>query len=329
MSSKEFRKIVWNYYKENGRHDLPWRKTTDPYKIMVSEVMLQQTQVPRVIEKYKEFLDAFPNVETLARSNLANVLKIWSGMGYNRRGKYLHDTAIEVVKNYKGEIPRDVVALRALPGIGPYSASAILMFAFNIPDILIETNVRAAFIHSFFKRRTYEVLISDKQLLPLIADAAEGQDPRTWHWALMDYGSHLKKLHKNPSRASAHYTKQSKFEGSLRQVRGAILRELHTGALSESSLYGKLNLSVKGFGKVKPSESSHRQRSVVRPSLRSGGSGKVSPKDAPERPARTVLAIRTVLAGSTEISKKRIKEALAGLERDGMIRKEGGKWRIA
>ncbi len=256
---------------------------------MVSEVMLQQTQVPRVIEKYKEFLEAFPNAQALARSNLGEVLKVWSGMGYNRRGKYLRDAAIEIVKKYKGKVPRDAVSLRALPGIGPYTASAVLIFAFNMPDTLIETNVRTAFIHGFFKPNkvihtnhkgpTFVKKISDRELLPLIAQAAEGQDPRTWHWALMDYGSYLKKVHKNPSRASAHYTKQSKFEGSLRQVRGAILRELHNGPRSESSLRTDLCESY------------------------------------PQRSHRTDLG--------------KFREALAGLARDGMIANQKGRWRVA
>ncbi|HVM73568.1 MAG TPA: A/G-specific adenine glycosylase [Candidatus Paceibacterota bacterium] len=274
-----FRASVWDYYREYGRHDLPWRKNKDPYKILVSEVMLQQTQVPRVIEKYKEFLKAFPTVEVLARSNLADVLNVWSGMGYNRRAKYLRDAAIEIVNTYKGKVPRDVVSLRALPGIGPYTASAVLIFAFNIPDTLIETNVRSVFIHHFFgqhrviprKHRgqisvnsvdNYRDLtsvrtsvkgskqVADRELLPYIEAAAQGQDPREWHWALMDYGSHLKKLHPNPSRASAHYMKQSKFEGSLRQVRGAILRELHRGEASIQDLpfeKGKIERALAGL----------------------------------------------------------------------------------
>ena len=297
-SVRKFRRSVWNYWKKNGRHDLPWRKTKDPYKILVSEVMLQQTQVPRVIEKYKEFLHAFPNVETLARSNLADVLKVWSGMGYNRRGKYLRDAAIAIVRQYGGEIPCDAVSLRSLPGVGPYTASAVLVFAFNSPDTLIETNVRAAYIHHFFNasaalRLNLRARIADKELLPFIEATATGQDPRTWHWALMDYGSHLKKLHKNPSRASAHYVKQSKFEGSLRQVRGAILRELNKSALSGHILCGRLNLPQK-IPQVKPAEIGlDRTRNLSGAAL-----------------------------GTFET-------ALQSLERDGMIKKRSGKWRIA
>lgn len=254
---KVFRQLVWDYWKENGRHDLPWRKTKNPYRILVSEVMLQQTQVPRVIEKYAEFLTVFPTVESLAKAPLQSVLRVWSGMGYNRRAKFLKRAAEEIVTKYKGKVPRDVVTLRSLPGIGPYTASAVLVFAYNIPDTLIETNVRAVYIHHFFPNPDYKgpsfvknlgitsqrtVLckpqkkVSDRELLPLIAGAAEGQDPREWHWALMDYGSYLKKTHPNPSRKSMHHVKQSRFEGSLRQVRGAILKVLKDGPQSESNL---------------------------------------------------------------------------------------------
>jgi A/G-specific adenine glycosylase len=140
----------------------------------------------------------------------------------------LHDAAKVVSEQYSGHVPKDVAALRALPGIGEYTASAVRVFAFNEPDVLIETNIRAAFIHHFFENRKR---VKDREVSVIAEKALKGNPPaggpRTWQWALMDYGTHLKKLHGNPSRKSAHYTKQSKFEGSLRQVRGAILRELH------------------------------------------------------------------------------------------------------
>ncbi len=235
---RAFRSSVWSYWKENGRHDLPWRKTKDPYRILVSEVMLQQTQVPRVIEKYKEFLKAFPTIRTLAKASLSDVLKVWSGMGYNRRAKFLRDAAISIVQNHKGRIPNDLVALRSLPGIGAYTASAVRVFAFNLPDVLIETNVRAAIIHHFF---THTGKVSDSMAHVYAAKAAEGQDPRRWHAALMDYGVHIKKLHQNPTRKSLHYLMQSQFEGSMRQVRGAILKILNAGPHGDIAISKKLS----------------------------------------------------------------------------------------
>lgn len=197
--------------------------------------MLQQTQVPRVKEKYKEFLKAFPTVCALAKAPLVDVLRHWSGLGYNRRGKYLHDAARIIVAKHARRVPSLYGELVELPGVGDYTARAVRVFAFNEPDILIETNVRAALIHSFFppplKPRTSDVLgcgekVLDRDILPILENVAKGQDPREWNWALMDYGAHIKKLYGNPARRSKHYTKQSRFEGSLRQARGAILKAL-------------------------------------------------------------------------------------------------------
>jgi A/G-specific adenine glycosylase len=157
----------------------------------------------------------------------------------------LRDAAIAIVRDHTGNVPRDVTTLLTIPGIGPYTASAILIFAFNTPDTMIETNIRAAFIHAFYQKLhgpTPEKKILDRELLPLITAAADDQDPREWHWALMDYGSYLKKNYPNPSRASAHHVKQTKFVGSLRQVRGAILRDLHTGPRSQRFLAEKSGL---------------------------------------------------------------------------------------
>ena len=227
MNSKqvaEFRRTVWAYYKKNGRDELPWRKTKNPHRILVSEIMLQQTQVPRVIEKYKEFLKKFPTVQVLAKAPLSEVLKEWNGLGYNRRGKYLHDTARKAVAEYSGNFKRALE--QPLPGVGPYTKAAVKVFAFNEPDVLIETNIRTVFIYHFFPHTKQ---VDDRTLILYAAQAAKGQDPREWHWALMDYGSYLKKNGVRNNSRSTQYTKQSKFEGSLRQVRGAILRELHKG----------------------------------------------------------------------------------------------------
>ncbi len=237
---EEFRSAVWKHYDTHARRDLPWRKTTDPYKILVSEIMLQQTQVARVIEKYREFLKEFPTVFVLAQAPLSDVLRAWSGLGYNRRAKYLHDAAKAIALEYKGSI-KDATAAKKLPGIGPYTKAAVRVFAWNEPHTLIETNVRAAYIHHFFQNSE---AVYDKDIVPLIEAAAAGEDPREWHWALMDYGSHLKKLHRNPSRKSKSYVRQSKFEGSVRQVRGAILRALHEGKPLKELLYDQKRIKA-------------------------------------------------------------------------------------
>jgi A/G-specific adenine glycosylase len=222
----KFRKEVWNYYKNNGRNDLPWRKTVDPYRILVSEMMLQQTQVPRVVEKYKEFLRKFPTVRILAKASLGDVLKVWSGLGYNRRAKYLHDAAVTIVDEHAGVFPREYPSLRSIPGIGQYTANAVRVFAYDEPEVLIETNVRTAIIYHFL---TTKKNIQEPEVEKLAARVAVGQDPREWHSALFDYGAHLKTKGIRTNTQSAQYNKQSKFEGSLRQIRGEILRELHKG----------------------------------------------------------------------------------------------------
>lgn len=275
-----FRHEVWNYYEKHGRHDLPWRKTTDPYKILVSEVMLQQTQVARVVEKYRSFIKKFPTVQALARSDLATVLKEWNGLGYNRRAKYMNDMAKTVFDTY-GDDFREALEHK-LPGIGPYTRAAVRTFAFNEANVMIETNIRTAYFHQFFAptKPKYEggsfVKLSDADLIPIATLAAKGQDPRKWHWALMDYGSFLKQSGVRNNAQSAQYVRQSKFEGSLRQLRGAILRHLHHQRLSLEQV--KMAVSKE-----------------IRPSK----------------------------------AKPPIVKALAGLERDGLIKKQARKWRIA
>ncbi len=217
-----FQSGIRAFYAKHGRVQ-PWRETRDPYAIAVSEFMLQQTQVPRALTKYGAFLAKFPDVQTLAAADLREVLAEWKGLGYNRRAKLLRDMAAVVVDRFGGEIPPDEDALKSLPGIGPYTAGAIRAFAFNLPAVIIETNIRSVFIHTFFKDAE---VVSDADIFPLVEQTLDGDNPREWYYALMDYGTFLKSAGVNPSRASRHYTKQSPFEGSDRQIRGRILELL-------------------------------------------------------------------------------------------------------
>ncbi len=225
MNKKErqFVETVWQHYRKQGRHELPWRKTRDPYRILVSEMMLQQTQVDRVLPKYKAFLKEFSPARRLAAAPLSDVLRAWQGLGYNRRAKFLHQAAQEVVKNRKGKWPQDEPALRSLPGVGSYTAGAIMAFAYDQPVVLIETNVRQVFLHHFFKSATE---VHDADILKLVECTLSQDNYREWYYALMDYGSYLKAQHGNITHQSKHYTKQSKFQGSDRQIRGAILKVL-------------------------------------------------------------------------------------------------------
>jgi A/G-specific adenine glycosylase len=229
----EFREMVLSYYKKHGR-DMAWRNTTDPYGILVSEIMLQQTQVERVRIKFPEFIDAFPDFAALAAAPLDKVLTVWQGMGYNRRAIALQRCAIRVMNEYGGFLPSEVNILATFPGIGRATASSIAAFAFNQPVVFIETNIRRVFIHFFFGETD---IVSDADLLPLVEKALYKKNPRIWYWALMDIGTALKKTVPNPNRRSVHYTKQSPFEGSDRKIRGTIIRMLLTKpGMSEKQL---------------------------------------------------------------------------------------------
>jgi A/G-specific adenine glycosylase len=222
ISDSAFKKEIWRYYRAAGR-SLPWRQTQNTYFILVSEIMLQQTQVARAEVFYEKFIKKFPSIAVLAKAERGEVLEVWQGLGYNRRALALHKLAEMVLKEYGGKLPRDRAALESLPGIGPYTAGAIRTFAFNEPDVFIETNIRRVFIHFFFPRSTKVV---DKKILSLIEKTLDPKKPREWYFALMDYGAMLGISAKgdNPNRRSAHYAKQSKFSGSDREVRGKILR---------------------------------------------------------------------------------------------------------
>ncbi len=219
---RAFRKKIYGHYRAQGR-DLPWRKTRNPYRILISEIMLQQTQVDRVREKYKDFLIAFPDFPSLARAPLRKLLAVWQGMGYNRRALALKALAQKVVNEHHGRLPCDPEQLLTLPGIGKYTAGAVLAFAFNKPVVFMDTNIRRVFIHEFFHEQEN---ISDNDILPLVQQTLDASDSRKWYNALMDYGAMLKKEQGNPNRRSAHYTRQSPFEDSNRQVRGMILKML-------------------------------------------------------------------------------------------------------
>ena len=235
-----FRETVREHYREHGR-SFPWRARRTPYRVLVSELMLQQTQADRVVPFFERFTARFPDVRTLARARLATVLKLWSGLGYNRRAKFLHEAARAVVREHGGVVPVDEAALRSLPGVGPYTAAAVTAFAGDRPATFIETNIRSVFIHEFFGDREG---IPDSEILPLIGKTVDREQPAEWYQALMDYGAFLKRQGINPSRRSAHYTRQAPFAGSDRQLRGAVLRELLVGKKTETELRKKLQVDI-------------------------------------------------------------------------------------
>jgi A/G-specific adenine glycosylase len=222
VETNVFRKKIYEYYEHSGRN-LPWRKNPTPYRVLVSEIMLQQTQVERVMERFQAFINEIPNFNALAQVPLLKLLKIWSGMGYNRRALSLKFLAQQVVREHQGKLPHDPEHLRMLPGIGKYTAGAVAAFAFNLPVVFMDTNIRRVFIHEFFPNRS---AIHDDEIVPIMEQTLDTREPRKWYNALMDYGSMLKQQNGNPNRKSVHYTRQSPFENSNRQMRGRILKVL-------------------------------------------------------------------------------------------------------
>ena len=221
LSQEEFCAWVRNEGAQRYR-SLPWRGINDAYGVLVSEVMLQQTQVKRVLGRWERWMGMFPTPDALAAAAPADVLAEWQGLGYNRRALALKRAAEECSAHFGGQLPKGVQALQALPGIGPATAAGVTAFARNMPAVYIETNVRTVFIHTLCPGAES---VSDKQLEPLVAACCPpaGQ-VRAWYYALLDVGAHLKTQVANPSRRSAHYAKQSAFEGSRRQKRAELVR---------------------------------------------------------------------------------------------------------
>lgn len=222
----DFQAEVWNFFHINSR-SMPWRTDTSPYKVLISEIMLQQTQVSRVIPKFEQFISTFPDIQSLAASNLAEVLTVWNGLGYNRRAKFLWQAAGVVMERHAGRIPQTVADLDALPGVGYNTAAAVAAYAYNQPVAFVETNIRTVFLHHFFPEGTD---VNDKEILELVQQTLDHDSPREWYWALMDYGTHLKRTKGGRLDQSRHYKKQTSFLGSHREMRGRIIRALSQGS---------------------------------------------------------------------------------------------------
>ena len=232
MNTTEFQELVWEKARELYR-DMPWRRDTRPYYVLVSEIMLQQTQVDRVIPKFEAFIAAFPDIAALSAAPLSAVVTLWSGLGYNRRAKFLHEAASKVVADYDGVIPDTLEALMTLPGVGVNTAGAIMAYSFNQPVTFIETNVRTVYFYHFFEG---DALVTDRELRAVVEATADTEHPREWYWALMDYGAYLKARGVGRIDKSHHYKKQSALKGSVREVRGQIVKELARGGREKGAL---------------------------------------------------------------------------------------------
>lgn len=232
---KELKSAVLKYHRASGRHDLPWRKVQTPYRVFVSELMLQQTQVERVIPKFNAFVRRFPNFKKLSEASLGEVYELWTGLGYNRRAKFLRDSAKIVVEEYGGTLPKVKEELTKLPGVGPYTAGAILAFSYGNPEPFVETNIRTAVMCHVFPQK---LKVRDEEILEVLkfVQPKTGIDAKNWYGALMDYGAYLKKTGVQTNSKSAHYTKQKAFKGSLREARGAVVKAIGSSVLSEAKL---------------------------------------------------------------------------------------------
>jgi A/G-specific adenine glycosylase len=246
MDIGEFRRIVLSNYEEAGRH-FPWRGA-EPWPVLVSEFMLQQTQTERVVPYYERWIKRWPGPAALAGASMEEALREWSGLGYNRRCAFLKNCAAIIALEMGGKVPGTPESLLPLPGVGPYIAGAVSCFAYNYPAVFIETNIRSAVIHFFFPDRDG---VRDVEIFPILEAALLREDPRRWYYALMDYGAALKKNVPNPGRRSAHYARQSPFAGSFRQARGRVLRTLvFTGPGSAEDIGNKTGLGSGELYKV-------------------------------------------------------------------------------
>lgn len=232
MDVTDFRELIWQKGRELYR-DMPWRRDTRAYYVLVSELMLQQTQVDRVIPKFEAFIAEFPDERALARATLADVLGLWQGLGYNRRAKYLHEAAKKIVNDFSGIWPVTLQGLQQLPGVGPNTAGAMMAYVYNKHTVFVETNIRTVYFLHFFENTEN---VSDHEIRLKLEQTLDAEHPREFYWALMDYGSWLKRSGVRNISLSKHYQKQSPLEGSVRQVRGQIIAVLTKGGATTASL---------------------------------------------------------------------------------------------
>lgn len=218
----QFREEVHDFYRAHSR-EMPWRSDPSPYNVLVSEIMLQQTQVPRVLKQFPEFISRFPDFETLAAASFSEVLAAWKGLGYNRRARALLQTAQTITTEMGGTLPSNPEVLASLPQIGHATACSIAAFAYQVPVVFVETNIRRVFLYTFFPGAQD---IADREILPLVGASLDATNPRHWYYALMDLGAQIGSSVQNPNRRSAHYSRQKPFSGSDRKIRGMVLSHL-------------------------------------------------------------------------------------------------------
>jgi A/G-specific adenine glycosylase len=257
QKKKVFQTAIWKFYNKNKRDSLPWRKKITPYRIWVSEIMLQQTQVDRVIPFFNHWMKLFPTIQKLAGAPQAEVLRAWKGLGYNSRALRMKKTAQIICEKHHGKFPKTYDEVLKLPGIGPYTAGALMAFAYDESVVMIETNIRRVYLHHFFTPPAFGHLplagedsrtVHDRDILELIKKTLPKENFREWYWALMDYGAYLGKTIPNPNKKSRHYTVQKKFQGSDREIRGKVLEILlEQKKVSKKKLFAILRKQIKSL----------------------------------------------------------------------------------
>lgn len=234
---KQFQKKVLSFYQRNKRI-LPWRKTTDPYRILVSEFMLQQTQVSRVLSYYRQWINRWPTVNAIAAASLSDILQAWIGLGYNTRAVNLHRAARIIVEKFNGDVLEAMKHYKGIPGIGRYTSQAVQIFSTNADLVTVDTNIRRIFIQEF----ALPPDVVEKDLWKLAEECLPRGKSRIWHNALMDYGA----LHLTARKTGIKpKTRQSRFESSDRQIRARILRYILKDKLPASELETLLEIEQK------------------------------------------------------------------------------------
>lgn len=240
---------VLAHYDAHGRHDLPWRKKITPYRILISEIMLQQTQVARVLPKFEAWIKAFPTLESLRSGSFLEILQLWQGLGYQRRAKALFDIAQRTTR-----LPKTYEELLSIPGVGPYTASALMAFAYDeFPSFLVETNIRTALIEEFHQGETeiHDGVLYDDLARLASSDVVRSRGARVWYYALMDYGAYLKSEKISHNAKSKGYAKQSPYEGSMRKLRAEILFAIaHGKNLPDDERTGDILLKLEKEGYI-------------------------------------------------------------------------------
>ncbi|HVQ00922.1 MAG TPA: Fe-S cluster assembly protein HesB [Candidatus Thermoplasmatota archaeon] len=234
ITISKFQRKVWAFYRTHRRR-LPWRTTHDPYKILVSELMLQQTQVSRVITFYNKWIQQWPTIQDLAHASRREVLQAWMGLGYNTRALRLQQAAKTIVGDYQGDVVQAMRQYQEIPGVGRYTSQAVLIFATNADLVTVDTNIRRIFIHEFGLPKD----ISERNLWDLALRCLPTGRSRDWHNALMDYGA----LHDTALTTGVKpKTRQGRFEGSNRQLRAQVIRLLLQQDRSFTELQKRLDV---------------------------------------------------------------------------------------